>query len=83
MEQQSGGGGWNTRLLQPAPKPGQLRLWSFQSIAHGADFVHYFRFRTSDVGTEIYWTGLFDQDSRENRRVKEARETIQDFCEDP
>ena len=80
MEQQSGGGGWNTRLLQPAPKPGQLRLWSFQSIAHGADFVHYFRFRTSDVGTEIYWTGLFDQDSRENRRVKEARETIQDFA---
>ncbi len=34
-------GGWNTRLLQPAPKPGQLRLWTFQSIAHGADFVSY------------------------------------------
>ena len=46
MEQQSGPGGWNTRMIQPAPKPGQLRLWTFQSVAHGADFVSYFRWRT-------------------------------------
>ncbi|MFV0363991.1 MAG: beta-galactosidase, partial [Suipraeoptans sp.] len=39
MEQQVGAGGWNTRLMQTAPKPGQMRLWSFQSIAHGADFI--------------------------------------------
>lgn len=25
MEQQSGPGGWNTRLLQPAPKPGSVK----------------------------------------------------------
>ena len=54
MEQQSGPGGWNTRMIQPAPKPGQLRLWTFQSVAHGADFVSYFRWRTCAFGTEMY-----------------------------
>ena len=77
MEQQSGPGGWNTRLLQPAPKPGQLRLWTFQSIAHGADFVSYFRWRTATVGTEIYWHGLHDYDNRENRRVRELIQTAE------
>jgi len=79
MEQQSGGGGWNTRLMQPAPKPGQLRLWTFQSVAHGADLISYFRFRTSDVGTEMYWTGIYDPDNRENRRVREVKKTISEL----
>ncbi len=79
MEQQVGGGGWNTRLMQPAPKPGQMRLWAMQSVAHGADYISFFRFRTSDVGTEIYWTGLFDPDDRENRRVRELKRIREDF----
>jgi beta-galactosidase len=54
MEQQSGPGGWDFRIKQPAPKPGQMRLWTFQSIAHGADFISYFRWRTCWIGTEIY-----------------------------
>lgn len=57
MEQQSGAGGWNCRMMMPMPKPGQMRLWSLQAIAHGADFVSYFRWRTATVGTEIYWHG--------------------------
>src|SRR5205814_5203547 len=39
MEQQSGPGGWINRLQQPAPRPGQMRLWTYQSIAHGADML--------------------------------------------
>lgn len=60
MEQQSGANGWNTRMEAPTPRPGQMTLWTMQSIAHGADFVSYFRWRTSTIGTEIYWHGILD-----------------------
>ena len=72
MEQQSGPGGWTNRLAQPAPKPGQMRLWTYQSIAHGADMVLYFRWRTATMGTEIYWHGINDYHNQPNRRVEEA-----------
>lgn len=73
MEQQSGPGGWDARMRQPAPKPGQMRLWSMQSIAHGADFISYFRWRTCWIGTEIYWHGLNDYSNQPNRRLEELK----------
>ena len=72
MEQQSGANGWNDRMEGPAPKPGQLMLWSMQSIAHGADFVSYFRWRTCNKGSEIYWHGILDYDNRDNRKLAEV-----------
>ena len=72
MEQQSGANGWNTRMEAPAPKPGQMTLWAMQSIAHGADYVSFFRWRTATVGTEIYWHGILDYDNRDNRKLKEV-----------
>jgi beta-galactosidase len=45
MEQQSGPGGWEQ--VVPAPKSGQIRLWAYQAIAHGADGIVFFRFRTA------------------------------------
>jgi len=74
MEQQSGANGWNTRMEAPAPRPGQLTLWTFQSIAHGADFVSYFRWRTCCFGTEMYWHGILDYSGRDNRRLREVTE---------
>ena len=73
MEQQAGPGGWDTRMKQPSPKPGQMRLWTFQAIAHGADFISYFRWRTCWVGTEIYWHGLNDYSNLPNRRLSELQ----------
>ena len=72
MEQQSGANGWNCSMEAPSPKPGQLRLWTMQSVAHGADYVSYFRWRTSTRGTEIYWHGILDYDNRDNRKLKEV-----------
>lgn len=74
MEQQSGANGWNTRMEAPTPRPGQLTLWTMQSIAHGADYISYFRWRTCTFGTEIYWHGILDYSGRENRRLREVRE---------
>ena len=73
MEQQSGANGWNTRMEAPSPRPGQMTLWTMQSIAHGADYVSFFRWRTATMGTEIYWHGILDYSGRENRRLKELK----------
>lgn len=78
MEQQSGAGGWNCRMLMPMPKPGQMRLWALQDVAHGADFISFFRWRTARVGTEIYWHGLHDYDNRKNRRITELEQLSSD-----
>ncbi len=75
-EQQAGASGWNTCMLAPTPKPGQIRLWTMQSVAHGAEFICYFRWRTSCLGTEINWHGILDWDNRDNRRLTEVHETI-------
>lgn len=74
MEQQSGANGWNTGMAAPTPKPGQITLWTMQSVAHGADYISYFRWRTCTFGTEIYWHGILDYSSRDNRRLSEVGE---------
>ncbi len=74
MEQQTGATGWHSRMEGPAPKPGQLSLWAMQSIAHGADYLGFFRWRTATVGAEMYWQGILDYDGRDNRRLKEVAE---------
>ncbi len=76
MEQQSGASGWVNRMEGPAPRPGQLTLWAMQSVAQGADFISFFRWRTCTFGTEMYWHGILDYDNRENRKLAEVTE----FC---
>ena len=78
MEQQSGPNGWVNRMMASSPKPGQMRLWTFQSIAHGADFISYFRWRTAAFGTEIYWHGLNDYANVPNRRLEELKQIHRD-----
>ena len=56
MEQQSGITGWE--ILGRAPKPGQIPLWAMQSVAHGADTIVFFRWRSCAMGTEQYWHGI-------------------------
>ncbi|HET9589935.1 MAG TPA: beta-galactosidase, partial [Anaerolineales bacterium] len=71
MEQQAGPGGWE--MLSVAPRPGELRLWAYQSIAHGADAIVFFRWRTARFGTEQYWHGLLDHDAHPSRRYEEIK----------
>ena len=86
MEQQSGANGWINKMECPSPRPGQLTLWAMQSVAHGADYVSFFRWRTCTIGTEIYWHGILDYDSRDNRKLVEVAdfhkklEAIQPVC---
>ncbi|MCC7350120.1 MAG: beta-galactosidase [Phycisphaerales bacterium] len=72
LEQQAGPGGQMSYLLR-TPRPGQIRLWAWQSILHGAKLVCYFRWRTCPFGSEQHWHGLLDPDNRDQRRLDEAR----------
>jgi beta-galactosidase len=69
MEQQSGPGGWEH--VSAPTKPGELRLWAYQSIAHGADGIVFFRWRTCRFGTEEYWHGVLDHHGIPGRRYEE------------
>jgi len=69
-EQQGGAGGQRPYLHEALP-PGQMRLWAYQSIAHGADGMLHFRWRTCRFGAEIYWNGILDHDNIPRRRYRE------------
>lgn len=73
MEQQTGANGWTIWPGVPNPRPGQITLWTMQSIAHGADYISYFRWRTATVGTEMYWHGILDYSGRDNSRLIEVK----------
>ena len=79
MEQQSGPGG-QMAYLQRTPEPGEMRLWTYQSIAHGADKLLYFTWRTCPFGSEQHWHGLIDADGKDTRRLAEAAETATEIA---
>jgi beta-galactosidase len=74
MEEQGGLPGWQT-FWSHQDTPEDYRLWTYQAIAHGADGICYFRWRTSRYGTEQYWQGVLDQDSYPNSRYKIVAQT--------
>lgn len=76
MEQQSGPGGWN--IISSTPEPGQLRLWTYQAISHGAEAILYFNWRACPFGTEEYWYGILDHDGVPRRRYEEIKKTVEE-----
>jgi len=78
FEQQSGPAGWNS--MTAAPRPGQIRMWTWQSIGHGADAVVYFRWRACRFGTEQYWHGILGHDGVPRRRYKEVQRTAREVA---
>lgn len=75
MEMQSGPTGGS--VIGAQPRPGQNRLWTVQSVAHGADTIVYFRWRTCLFGTEQFWHGILPHSGSPGRRYKEIQDTIQ------
>ena len=80
LEQQSGPSGQiggilngNRDYLHPTPKPGQMRLWCWNSIANGADGLLFFRWRSLPYGSEAHWNGLIYHDERNEWRLQEAK----------
>jgi len=78
MEQGSGPGGWGT--FSATPQPGQMRLWAYQAVAHGADMISFFRWRSCRWGREQYWHGILYHHGVPQRRYEEARRIGQEFA---
>ncbi len=78
-EHQAGPGG-QPPYFHDAPEPGELRLMSYSSVAHGADSLLYFRWRTARFGAEQYWCGLLDHDDVPRRRYEELAQLGREFA---
>jgi beta-galactosidase len=76
LEQQVGPLGWE---LLRTPRRGQLRLHAFQAIAHGAEALVFFRWRTARFGTEQHWHGIVDHDGRPRRRLRDVRSLAEEL----
>lgn len=74
MEQQSGKAGQKTFSAQP--EKGQVRLWTYQAIAHGAMGINYFRWDTATFGAEEYWHGLLNHDRSKSPSFDEIKQTL-------
>lgn len=78
MEQQSGITGWE--IMGRMPAPGQLSLWAAQSVAHGADAIAFFRWRSCAMGTEQYWHGILPHSGRPGRVYRELKALIAELA---
>lgn len=55
------------------PRPNQAKLWSYQSMAHGADSLLYFRYRGATKGAEQFCYGVLDADNVKRRKFYEVQ----------
>lgn len=70
MEQTASTVNWRGRNV--AKRPGQMRLWSLQCVAHGADGVMFFQWRAAKAGAERFHGAMVPHagpDSRVHREV--------------
>lgn len=62
-------------------RPGVMRLWSYQAVAHGADTVMFFQMRRSIGACEKYHGAIIDHAGHENTRVfREAKALGEELC---
>ncbi len=75
MEQQPGPVNW--ARFNPAPLPGMVKLWTLEAMAHGAEFVSYFRWRQAPFAQEQMHAGLLRPDSINAPGADEARQAAE------
>ncbi|NED99539.1 beta-galactosidase [Phytoactinopolyspora halotolerans] len=57
-----------SRDVNPVKRPGVMRLWSWQAVAHGADAVLFFQMRQSRGACEKYHGAVLDHAGRTDTR---------------
>ena len=58
-----------SRDVNPLKRPGVMRLWSWQAVAHGADAVLFFQMRASRGACEKYHGAVIGHAGRADTRV--------------
>ncbi len=74
MEQTPSVSNWHTYCA--LKRPGVMRLWSYQAVAHGSDTVMFFQMRRSIGACEKYHGALIDHAGHEHTRVFREMETL-------
>ncbi|MGO4545666.1 beta-galactosidase [Paenibacillus sp. 2TAB23] len=59
----------NWQAYNALKRPGVMRLWSYQAVAHGADTVMFFQLRRSIGACEKYHGAVIDHVGHEHTRV--------------
>lgn len=77
MEQQPGPVNWANN--NPRPKPGMVRLWTFEAIAQGAACVSYFRWRQAAFAQEQMHAGLLRVDSSPSEAYEEVAQCFKEI----
>ncbi|HKH08457.1 MAG TPA: beta-galactosidase, partial [Agromyces sp.] len=78
MEQSPGAVNWRERNAVKAP--GQMRAWSYQALARGADGILFFQWRQSAAGSEKFHSGMVPHagtDTRVWREIEQLGEELQ------
>lgn len=57
-------------------RPGVMRLWSYQAVAHGSDAVMFFQMKRSIGACEKYHGAIIDHAGHENTRVFREAEAL-------
>jgi len=65
--------------LGVAPEPGEIRKWAYQAIAHGAEGVLFWNWRTNYIGKEVFWHGILDHDGVPRRRFYEVERLFKEL----
>lgn len=61
----------NWRPQNAAKAPGQMRAWSYQALARGADGILFFQWRQSRAGAEKFHSGMVPHSGTETRVFRE------------
>jgi len=77
MEQQPGPVNWGVH--NPVPRDGQVRLWTWEAFAHGAEIVSYFRWRQAPFAQEQMHSGLLRPDTIEAEGYREAARVAEEI----
>lgn len=78
LEQQPGPVNWARH--NPAPLQGMVALWTMEAMAHGAEYVSYFRWRQNPKAQEQMHAGLLRVDGADAPAMAEVR-AVSDYLQ--
>lgn len=79
MEQQPGPVNWAP--FNPAPNPGVVRMWTLEAMAHGAEFVAYFRWRQAPFAQEQMHSAIKRSDNAPAKVYDDIKSLAQELQE--
>jgi len=80
MEQATSAVNW--RQINGAKTPNQLRLWSYEALAHGADGIMFFQWRQSRGGAEKFHSAMVPHgDPHSSRIFRECAQLGNEFSQ--